>query len=63
MKFPGVRRCIRLDNVNLRPNSIGIHIGLLIVNIATIVVVFLIATRLMGLIAGIAGGQLHDSLG
>src|SRR5438132_7656877 len=41
---------------------IGIHLGLLIVNIASTVVVFLIARRLIGLIAGIAAAASYTIL-
>jgi len=43
-------------------SSAGIHLGLLIVNIANIAIVFLIARRLIGLIAGIAAAASYTIL-
>jgi len=54
MKFPGVYAAYTLIMVIFGESSVGIHLGLLIVNIATIVVVFFIAKRLTGSIGGIA---------
>src|SRR3954453_9350509 len=54
MKFPGVYAAYALIMWIFGQTSIGIHLGLLIVNVASIVTVFLIARRLTGLIAGIA---------
>src|SRR5215470_436317 len=54
MKFPGVYAAYALIMWIFGESSVGIHLGLLIVNVATVVIVFLIARRLIGLIAGIA---------
>src|SRR3954454_20677584 len=48
MKFPGVYAAYALIMWIFGQTSIGIHLGLLIVNVASIVTVFLIARRLTG---------------
>ena len=62
MKFPGVYAAYALIMWIFGESSIGIHLGLLIVNIANIVIVFLIARRLTGLIAGIAAAASYTIL-
>jgi len=62
MKFPGVYAAYALIMWIFGESSVGIHLGLLIVNIANIVVVFLIARRLIGLIAGIAAAASYTIL-
>src|SRR6266478_1756825 len=62
MKFPGVYAAYALIMWIFGQTSIGIHLGLLIVNIANIVIVFLIARRLIGLIAGIAAAASYAIL-
>jgi len=62
MKFPGVYAAYALIMWIFGQTSIGIHFGLLIVNIANIVIVFLIARRLIGLIAGIAAAASYTIL-
>src|SRR6476659_4611231 len=62
MKFPGVYAAYAFIMWIFGESSVGIHLGLLIVNIANIVVVFLIARRLMGLIAGIAAAASYAIL-
>src|SRR2546423_14175128 len=62
MKFPGVYAAYALIMWIFGQTSIGIHLGLLIVNIANIVIVFLIARRLIGLIAGIAAAASYTIL-
>jgi len=62
MKFPGAYAAYALIMWIFGQTSIGIHLGLLIVNIASIVVVFLIARRLTGLIAGIAAAASYAIL-
>ena len=62
MKFPGVYAAYALIMGIFGESSIGIHLGLLIVNIANIVLVFLIARRLTGLIAGIAAAASYTIL-
>src|ERR1043165_9194934 len=54
MKFPGVYAAYALIMWIFGKTIVGIHLGLLIVNIASIVIVFLIGRRLIGFIAGIA---------
>src|SRR5262245_6478001 len=62
MKFPGVYAAYALIMWIFGQTSIGIHLGLLIVNIASIVIVFLIARRLTDLIAGIAAAASYTIL-
>ena len=62
MKFPGVYAAYALIMWIFGESSVGIHLGLLIVNIANIVIVFLIARRLIGLIAGIAAAASYAIL-
>jgi Dolichyl-phosphate-mannose-protein mannosyltransferase len=62
MKFPGVYAAYALIMWIFGQSSTGIHVGLLIVNIATIVIVFLIARRLTGLAAGIAAAASYAIL-
>ena len=62
MKFPGVYAAYALIMWIFGQTSVGIHFGLLIVNIANIVIVFLIARRLTGLIAGIAAAASYAIL-
>ena len=62
MKFPGVYAAYALIMWIFGQTSTGIHLGLLIVNIANIVIVFLIARRLIGLIAGIAAAASYTIL-
>src|SRR5438876_11211209 len=47
MKFPGVYAAYALIIWIFGQSTIGVHVGLLIVNIASIVIVFLIARRLI----------------
>ena len=62
MKFPGVYAAYALIMWIFGQTSTGIHLGLLIVNIANIALVFLIARRLTGLIAGIAAASSYAIL-
>lgn len=62
MKFPGVYAAYALIMWIFGESSAGIHLGLLIVNIANIAIVFLIARRLIGLIAGIAAAASYAIL-
>src|SRR5262249_34801431 len=62
MKFPGVYAAYFFMMWIFGESSIGIHLGLLIVNIATIAIVFLLATRLIGLIAGVAAAASYTIL-
>jgi dolichyl-phosphate-mannose-protein mannosyltransferase len=62
MKFPGVYAAYALIMWIFGESSVGIHLGFLIVNVACIVIVFLIARRLMGLIAGIAAAASYTIL-
>jgi hypothetical protein len=62
MKFPGVYAAYALMMSIFGQTNVGIHLGLLIVNIATIVIVFLIARRLAGSIAGIGAAASYAML-
>src|SRR6266542_5430275 len=62
MKFPGVYAAYALIMWIFGQTSIGIHLGLLIVNLANIVIVFFIARRLISLIAGIAAAASYTIL-
>src|SRR2546422_9439558 len=62
MKFPGVYAVYAFIMWIFGESSVGIHLGLLIVNIASIVIVFLLARRLIGLIAGIAAAASYTIL-
>src|SRR5262249_36225012 len=62
MKFPGVYAAYAFIMWIFGESSIGIHLGLLIVNLATIAIVFLIVRRLMGMIAGIAAAASYAIL-
>src|ERR1700751_577231 len=62
MKFPGVYAGYALIMWIFGESSVGIHLGLLIVNVATIVIVFLIAKRLIGLPAAIAAAASYTIL-
>ena len=62
MKFPGVYAAYALIMWIFGESSVGIHLGLLIVNIANIAIVFLIARRLIGLTAGIAAAASYAIL-
>jgi 4-amino-4-deoxy-L-arabinose transferase-like glycosyltransferase len=62
MKFPGVYAAYALLMSIFGQTSVGIHLGLLIVNIATIAIVFLIARRLISLTAGVAAAASYAIL-
>jgi len=62
MKFPGVYAAYALIMWIFGQTSTGIHLGLLIVNIANITLVFLIGRRLTGLIAGLAAAASYAIL-
>jgi hypothetical protein len=62
MKFPGVYAAYALIMAMFGQTSVGIHLGLLVVNVASIVIVFLIARRLISLIAGIAAAASYAIL-
>jgi hypothetical protein len=62
MKFPGVYAAYALIMAMFGQTSVGIHLGLLVVNIASIVIVFFIARRLISLIAGIAAAASYAIL-
>ncbi len=62
MKFPGVYAAYALIMWIFGQTSSGLHLGLLIVSIANIVIIFLIARRLTGLIAGIAAAASYTIL-
>jgi len=62
MKFPGVYAAYALIMSMFGQTSVGIHLGLLIVNVATMVVIFLIARRLISSTAGIAAAASYAVL-
>jgi hypothetical protein len=62
MKFPGIYAEYALIMSIFGQTSVGIHLGLLLVNIASIAIVFLIARRLISLIAGIAAAASYAIL-
>jgi len=62
MKFPGVYAAYALIMSMFGQTSVGIHLGLLIVNIASIVIVFFIARRLISSTAGIAAAASYAIL-
>lgn len=62
MKFPGVYAAYALIMSIFGQTSVGIHLGLLVVNIASIAIVFLIARRLISSIAGIAAAASYAIL-
>lgn len=56
MKFPGTYATYALIMSIFGQTAIGVHLGLLIVNAATIALIFLLGRRLFNLAAGIAAG-------
>jgi hypothetical protein len=62
MKFPGVYAAYAWIMAMFGQTSVGIHLGLLVVNVATIVIVFLIARRLISSTAGIAAAASYAIL-
>jgi hypothetical protein len=62
MKFPGVYAAYALVMWIFGESSTGIHLGLLIANLAIIVIVFLLARQLVGLIAAIAAAASYTIL-
>jgi hypothetical protein len=62
MKFPGVYAAYALIMSIFGQTSVGIHLCLLVVNIASIVIVFLIARRLISSTAGIAAAASYAVL-
>src|SRR5262245_45076025 len=62
MKFLGVYAAYALIMWIFGQTTIAIHLGLLIVNIASIVIIFLIARRLIGLTAGITAAASYAIL-
>src|SRR5215472_15833669 len=62
MKFPGVYAAYWLIMSIFGQTSVGIHLGLLIVNMASVVVVFLIVRRLISSAAGIAAAASYAVL-
>ncbi len=54
MKFPGVYAAYALIMSMFGQTTVGIHLGLVILNLSNMVVIFLIARRLISSTAGIA---------
>ena len=57
MKFPGTYAAYALTMAIFGQTIVGIHIGLLLINAATIVMIFFIGRRLFGLPAGVAAAE------
>ena len=62
MKFPGVYAAYALIMSMFGQTSVGIHLGLLILNISSLVVIFLIVSRLISSTAGIAAAASYAVL-
>jgi len=62
MKFPGVYAAYALIMSIFGQTSVGIHLGLLILNISSLLVIFLIARRLISSTAGIAAAASYAVL-
>ena len=53
MKFPGTYAAYAVNHVDLRTNNSAIHLGLLLVNVATIALIFFLGRRLINTMAGV----------
>src|SRR5437867_12741554 len=62
MKFPGTYEAYALIMALFGQTIVGIHLGLLLINAATILLVFLLARRLINSIAGIAAAMTYAVL-
>ena len=62
MKFPGTYAAYAVIMSIFGQTIVGIHIGLLLINAATIVVIFFIGQRLFGLPAGVAAATMYGVL-
>jgi hypothetical protein len=62
MKFPGTYAAYAVIMTIFGQTIVGIHIGLLLINVATIVVIFFIGQRLFGLPAGVVAAATYGVL-
>ena len=62
MKFPGTYAAYAVNYVDLRTNHSCIHIGLLLINAASIVVIFFIGRRLFDTTAGVTAAASYGVL-
>ena len=62
MKFPGIYAAYALIMAIFGQTIVGIHLGLLLVNAATILLIFLLGRRLINSIAGIAAAMTYAVL-
>jgi hypothetical protein len=62
MKLPGTYAAYALIMAIFGQSSAGIHAGLLLVNAATIILLFLLANKLFGPLAGLAAGSTYALL-
>ena len=62
MKFPGTYAAYALIMALFGQTIVGIHLGLLLINVATILVIFLLGQRLINSIAGIAAAMTYAVL-
>src|SRR5436309_2795552 len=62
MKFPGTYAAYALIMALFGQTIVGIHLGLLLINAATILLVFLLGRRLINSIAGIAAAMTYAVL-
>src|SRR5437867_6963020 len=62
MKFPGTYEAYALIMALFGQTIVGIHLGLLLINAATILLIFLLGRRLINSIAGIAAAMTYAVL-
>lgn len=62
MKFPGTSVAYAVLMAIFGESTTGLHVGLILVNVATIGVIFFLANRLLGEIAGIAAASAYAML-
>ncbi len=63
MKFPGTYAAYALIMALFGQTIVGIHLGLLLINVATILLIFLLGRRLINSIAGLAAAMTYAVLG
>jgi hypothetical protein len=62
MKFPGTYAAYALIMSIFGQSIVGVHLGLLIVNLATVALIFFLGRRLLNSTAGIAAGSIYAVL-
>jgi dolichyl-phosphate-mannose-protein mannosyltransferase len=62
MKFPGTYAAYALIMFIFGQSTVGVHLGLLIVNLATVALIFFLGRRLLNWTAGIAAGSIYAVL-